>query len=674
MIVLEHVKVHMLSEVQGQTFLNYWGTSAGQELWNKLHNSRPNGSTFNIAEDMEVAFDFAYGYPLDIVKPNRNPEFNVYKKPTAQQIRDYAPVLIQNIETFKPDIVIPMSPLACKTLVNSTKIGAVRGKPEKHTYGSHECWVLPTYSMDSVQVVKNNEPLQTIDLEMVMEFLERGEERFIPKEVAYTTYTNKDYDACIAVLDKAIETQGKSVVEAVAWDLETNTLRPEYKGSKILSFSLSMEHGTGYTMPVDHWEQPWEPEQREAILAKIFKFISADIYKIGANIQFDMRFTKMKSKEHLYCVKNLDIQAGYYIAVSQDEESSKGLKTLAYYYTDMGGYDSPVEDYKVLFQKVQKALGKIYGKEKKVEEWVNYLEKGFYALGIDKPDFMTEEDIEVMTTTINRLISEQETTKFVNPVDGENYTYEWIPYRLLAEYASGDVDATRRIGIKVYEDEVCRYDKWIPLYTEHFPELMDTLADMEVTGMQVDETRLNEIKEAFELKKEEIYEELKSNELVKQLEELKASEYMKGLEEKAKPVKERDKAVYKLYEKYRKEEDRKLKVTSPTDKGLLLFGLTGYTLEPTKETLKDGAFQDKKNGVLKPSDINWSHFKTDEGNVKALMEKYGDFKLGKILLEYAKAEKLVSTYTQSILDITDEDTIVHGFIKSTRTATSTWGR
>lgn len=672
MFVLGYPKEHMvMPTADGGAVLHYWGTEAGQQLWQKLFNAIPQGSTFNMGTDMEVFVDFAYGYVPKVTKRNRNNLYNKYLEPKVGELKEYKPTLLQNIETFQPDIIVPMHSLATKQIMGSSQITQVRGKPEKIQFGNHECWVLSTFSMDAVQVVKKNEPLQDIDLNLIMRFLAEGESTFISDTVKYVTLTNNDYDEIIRLLSNLVAKKDANVIEnAVAWDLETNTLRPEYSGSKILTFSFSDDHAVGYTLPVDHPEQPWTEEQRNTIMDYIFQFIRSDIYKVGANIQFDMKYTKMKSPEYLLCKNNLDVQAGFYIAVSQDSEATKSLKTLVYYYTDMGGYDAPVDGYKHFFKKVRTEIKKRYNKrDKKPEEYQAYLDNGLSALGLKTPDYMNEDDVAVMLNTINKLIEEQG-IDFTNPVDGEDFTYEWIPYRLLAEYASGDVDATRRINVRMVHDEVSKYDKWITLYKEHYPELMNTLADMEVNGMQVDENRLLEIKEAFKLKQEEIYKTVQSHALVKQLEEWKEQEYMEGLEEKAKKPDDRDPEIYKKYTKYRKEEDRKLNINSPTDKGMLMFMLTGYTLEPTKETLKDSAFKNIRDGVLKKSDVNWTHFKTDSDNVERLMEEYGDFELGKLLLEYGKATKLVTTYTQGILDITDDDTVVHGSIKSTRTATT----
>lgn len=696
MLVLDYVRVHYGRMTKEGAVIDYFSTQAGNELWSAIVE-KANIHNVNL-NDVMFYVDFAYDAVPQILKQNKNPEYNSYKAPTLKECKEPYERLLDRINTVKPDLIIPMGGLGCKAIQGKNKITALRGKPEKVNVASANCgegsfWVLPTFSQENVLTNQNNKKFQDLDLDFIMEYLSKGEELFVPKQVAYKTLYNTQEDLAfiLSFIEDVVQNRGKTPEDAVAWDYETNTLRSENDDSKIISMSLSTEHGTGITFPFEHHEYPWDDISLEKIRTAFFGFLSSDVYKVGANIQFDIRFSKFHSKDYLLVKNSLDIQAGYYIGVSQEELDSSGLKTLAYHYTDMGGYDAPVEGYKKFFKEVLKTLYHA----KKTEEFntfgdvlnvqggmsaFEFLKGTKYNQGRAKDkqlvdqDYLDETTMKVALVTAYDLMKKHEKdTDVVNPVDGENFTYDWIPYQILAQYASGDVDATRRIHLRLYNDVITTYDKWIHLYTVHYPTLFNTLADIEVNGMQVDVGRLLEIKEAFEQKRNEIYERLQQEPIVKKLEATKEEKFMIGLQEKAKKPADRDKEKYKYYTKYRKEEERKLKITSPDDKAMLLFGLTGYTLEPNRETLTDSSYKNLKNGLVSEGQLQYNDFKTGEDNVKLLIQKYPDFHLGEVLLEYQKAEKMVTTYTQSILDKTDSNNVLHGNLVSTRTETSTRG-
>lgn len=698
LLVLDHIRTPYIQRVGTKEQINYFNTKSGKELWKSITEKAK--STGTDISNVQFCVDFAYDNIPMITKENKNPEYNKYRPVNLTQCKESFPRLIERINHTNPDIIIPMGGLGCKALLGKNKITALRGKPEKVEVGSiGEKWILPTFSQENVSVQRNNAKLQDVDLGLLMEYIRDGEQAYIPAQVDYTTLynTDEDFNKIMTYIDEAMK-HGDTPDDAIAWDYETNTLSAEFDNSAILSMSISYKEGTGITFPFEHPEYPWDNEKKELIREKFFHFLESEKYKVGANIQFDIRFSKFHSKRYLYVKNSLDIQVAYYLAVSQEELDSAGLKTLAYQYTDMGGYDEPVNLFKKFFPRLLKSLynlRKVKAKEapqvglerfNRVMSFATGKEMFDYLLASEyeqkqKPEkvlkwqeYMNDDDMKKTITTAFNLMKDVEKPEEVrNPVDGENFTYAWIPYRLLAEYASGDVDATRRIAVRLWNEQVTTYHKWVRLYTEHYPHLMNTLADIEHNGMQIDRDRLIEIRDAYEKQRIDIYNKLQKEPLVQQLEAHKNELYMRGLEEKAKPVKERDKSIYSNYTKYRKEEDRKLSITSPFDKSMLMFGLTGYTLPANRETLKDSAYKDLKDGIITEDQLEFTDYKTGGDNVEMLLLEHPDFTLGKVLLDYQKAEKLVTTYTQSILDKADSKDVLHGNLVSTRTATSTRG-
>ena len=85
---------------------------------------------------------------------------------------------------------------------------------------------------------------------------------------------------------------------------------------------------------------------------------------------------------------NEDTKVGWYLAFTQEESESKRLTNLSYEATDMGGYDKPLEDFKVWYvtkllkfyndelKEIQKKNKDIAKKEYKVnakdyQDWIN---------------------------------------------------------------------------------------------------------------------------------------------------------------------------------------------------------------------------------------------------------------------------------------------------------------
>ena len=209
--------------------------------------------------------------------------------------------------------------------------------------------------------------------------------------------------------------------------------------------------------------------------------------------------------------------------------------------------------------------------------------------------------------------------------------------------------------------------KLYKLYTEHYPALLDTLADIEVFGIQLDRNRMNEMKEACETEQARLMELIMQDENVLRVETFKQEQYELGLLEKAKPVSERDADTYKLYNKYRKPEDRKFNPSSKLDLQMSLYGIPGI-MPPAEDAYLNG--EGKK--VLKAKGslaLNYTHYSTSKESLDWLSSEYPDNNLVNLLQEYNKINKLVTTYTQGLLDKIDSNDVLHGNLKATGTAT-----
>lgn len=653
LFTLAFPKKHFFKEQNGEIVDNFFYTAEGKDL-----KATVRQQLREVGVEGNLEYHVAYAYPLipQILKDNpRNPERVSYKKPTISENNAYKDAYLAKIVEYDPDIIIPLSGESAKPLLGISALAKLRGQPKEVTIqDKFSYWVLPTYSSAATMVNPNNKSYQERDLNKLAKFLKEGPSAFEVVQKNYRIVPN-DLNEVASIFREAFK-HGKSVEDPIAWDYETSSLRAEMEGSKILTISLAWEGNDGLTIPINHWEQPWEPEEQKKINAMLSLFLGSYLWKVGHNVQFDERQSKFLIDKDITFKNTLDTMVGYFLAVSQEEKVSFGLKTVAYEFTEQGGYEQPLDDYKDWFLKflvqVEKANN---GKRDPISD-EDYL------------DWFTEDNRKVADKWAKELLETYGEAKLVqNPTDGEKFSYEWIPYDILSRYAGGDVDVTLQIHHALLDKYLRDAPKLYKLYTEHYPALLDTLADIEVFGIQLDRNRMNEMKEAFETEQERLMGLIMQDENVLKVETFKEEQYELGLSEKAKPVKERDADTYKLYNKYRKPEDRKFNPSSKLDMQMALYGFPGIT-PPVEEKYLNG---DGKK-VLKSkgeSALNYTHFSTGKEPLDWLAVAYPDNNLVSLLQEYNKLNKLVTTYTQGLLDKVDSHDVLHGNLKATGTAT-----
>lgn len=578
---------------------------------------------------------------------------------------------------------------------------------------SHTCWVLPMYSMEYMLVNPKIQNLVEADFGTLKKFVDEGENAFVAKKVTYED---------VVTIERVREIFTKIVKEhpVIAWDLETNTLSPERLGAKPLVISMSWAEGQGVTIPLEHKDFMWLPGH----LAEIYKYIEEfvgdeNIIKVGHNIKYDMRFLRL-TRNITRFKNNRDTKTMYYLLVNQDVKGSLKLSDLTYEFTDMGGYDKALEDFKKQYIEEYKAKEKAridrekYEWKLKCETEREAASKAIKEMKADINAAIKElrSELKVVEKTIKKLDKEgQPLTEFlagrpeylrnrieelkalrdrqaqewkyvkpdtpkwdevkapVNEIDGGDFNYEWIPlWEMLSPYASGDVDVCLRIynqlaerctkkGLKKIED----------LYKGHYPELVNVLAKIEATGIKTDVPYIKSLVEAYTKEENRLIALMRKFPEVKQLEQEKEELYRMGLEEKMKPVKFRDAEIAKLRDKYKDEEDRRFNPNSSDDKQKVMFKYTGIKLPFNREHLVDSAVEDN----LEEHEIEWFHYKSNSANMKYISQHYPEMKeLADLLVEFSLVKTRKQNFTYKFLGMVDHNDILHGSFNSEGTETS----
>lgn len=606
LIIQDYVRADHFVKKNGKEGLDYLSTKLGRELTSYL---KQVGITKN---DFEV--QYAYNQipqPKKVSKSGK--QVFSYYDPKLSEAKESMDALNNAIVQGKPKVVIPTARLGCKMTLDVVSITKLRGVPEEVTFTHTETgeeyttWVFPIFSVEYITAQPNNRGLFETDIQTLGRFVEQGEEAFRPKIGKYEVLED-DFSKV-----EELFTYIREHKPLVSWDLETNTLAPENKGSKVLVISISLEEGSGYTIIWDHKESKWTKEEKERLEELVKEFVAnPEVYKVGQNIQYDIRFL-MSAYGMKEFYNHMDTKIAYYLTVSQEASKSFRLSDIAHELTDMGGYDKPLED------------------------------------------FVAED------------IKEKRKEKIVNEVDGSNYNYEWIPTGLLYPYAAGDVDATLRVHNKLMENIKTR-EQWLDLYMKFYPRLTVALARMESNGLRIDDDYAKELQAAFAEENDRLIELMREQPAVQELEEQHRFLYEQGLAEWEKPPAERDKGIADLRNRYK----NKLifNPNSPADKQRVLFKILGVKLPIHKDFVTDKGMQRRPRT---PDDLNWDEYSTSKKVLEEIIggrysEEAKD--VSRILLEYANIKTVRSTFVEKLPKRVLDDGNVHGSFNIVGTSTS----
>lgn len=664
----DFIRQDHLAKKGNETVVNYFSSELGKTL--KKYMNKLGIPT--------EAYDVTYAFPrIPKAKQvnNRTGKVISYVTPKQSELAEFSQTVIDTIIERQPSIIIPTGSIGCKLLLGVSSISKLRGKPEKITLESSTgikftTWVFPIYSVEYQQVKPNIVNITIADYNKIGEFYRDGEMVFTPKQVEY------DYIDDIDELER-IFNMLYSEKPITAWDLETNTIRPEIPASKILVMSMSYKEGQGLTFPLNHAKaKQWNIMEYEKLTRLISRMMADTLHvKVGHNIKFDIKFLRMKLK--ITDFQNIrDTKVMYYQIISQEVEKSFTLSDLAYELTDMGGYDKPLEDYKEQFKKnymeqekakLEKAIAEnkqeVDELNAKNKEEYNNAVKAFKERKRTDPSAKPPKQPEKIAY---KKFPAKSTIKLINEVDGGNFNYEWIPIDILVPYASGDTDCCLRIHNKLIK-QIAQFPKMYHLTTWFYPMLVRTLAHLEATGFKADRDWLKTLEKAYTEEQERLTKLLCEEPAVKQVEEYKESLYAIGLEEFKKPVAERDKDLVKLRNKY-KDGNTAFK-PSGDDKGLLLFKILKCKVPYDKESIKESTFT---KGTPE-GELIWSDYKTDK-HVLNYLVKHGEQdevkRIAQQLLDISKVSTLKNGFTTKLLELSEADGRIHGGFNETGTQTS----
>ena len=284
----------------------------------------------------QVYYTYAIKYPVYGKDSYGN---IVNKEPKEQDLKACKPSLLKEIEEIDPDIIVPMGNVSLKILGQSPILRKVRGTASEIDIGGRKRILFPMLSYLSIAEVPKNKSWVLQDLKTLCALFK---DKKIEVKSNYEWLPLKEFSLAKKELKRLINLPDKSWI---AYDLETSSLNPFEEGAHILCISISDRSNYGVAIPLNHRENTMSQEEIDELWELIKELLeSPKIRKTTHNGKFDRKWLK-----HLKGIEvansDFDSNTGHYLAVTE-EQGEQSLKTLAWMYTDVGGYDNVLDEYK----------------------------------------------------------------------------------------------------------------------------------------------------------------------------------------------------------------------------------------------------------------------------------------------------------------------------------------
>lgn len=260
------------------------------------------------------------------------------KEPSPAHLKVCIDYLLAEIDVVNPEIIVPMGNIAMKAVLG--KVGLMKNRGKAVVVDNRI--ILPTYHPRATLRKPAYKDFLLKDLDTLADLYKNGMNQ--TSTVLYKVLDN--WQDCISELDKLEDgCLNDPEKDWLVFDIETTGKNPFTAKSKIVCISLTNEERNGITIPLYHKESPLWGDERGVVVKRLKKLLeNPDVKKAAHNGKFDIKWLKVflgiTVKRFVF-----DTMFAHYIAVSE-ELGTQGLKGLAWEYTDMGGYDNELDEFR----------------------------------------------------------------------------------------------------------------------------------------------------------------------------------------------------------------------------------------------------------------------------------------------------------------------------------------
>lgn len=424
------------------------------------------------------------------------------EEPKPAHIEQCVKYLEAEIEVVDPDIIVPTGNKSLKYCIGRVGITKVRGNAQEVKIAGRTRIVLPTMHPRSVLKKPAYKEYILKDLDTLKDLYSNG----------MTDISGVNYKYLETVEDCVKEiVRLKNEARIISFDLETTGKSAYMDYSKIVCISLTDKTHYGVVIPLYKLDSPMNT-QDTGFVVKLLRWLLEDesIPKVAHNGKFDIEWLRDWLNID---VKNFsfDTMLAHYLAVSE-EQGTQGLKSQAWEFTDMGGYDNELDEYR-------------------------------------------------------SKLSDGEGVK-------SRYNYDRIPWEVLRKYAAADVDCCLRL-MEIYKPMIDENPQWSIIMNDIMMPASYALRDIESNGMKFDATISQKYKSAYAEEIARITDRLESYPEVLDIEREKRQLFQERELIKSIPKKDRTDEEQKKFTEYKKYENFKFNWNSVKQLRELLYNKLG---------------------------------------------------------------------------------------------------
>jgi uracil-DNA glycosylase family 4 len=287
----------------------------------------------------KVAFTYAVKCRITQVKWGKT----INREATAGELNRCKVHAMAEIEVLKPRLVLLLGALTLKAYLGETGIISKRGRFFDKDGVTYLAAVSPAF------VAKDMTHLDTFckDIESAYKWLYAEREEKLP--TSYTLINNKA--GLIDLVARAND------AEIISFDLETSHLSPFHKDSQIVCCALSFQELESFVVPLYHKNMIFTGKDLNSAKAVIEAVMGSPVPKVAQNGKFDIKWLQVT--EAIETV-NFAYDTMLMAFMVNEQSGTHALDYLAWKYTDMGGYDEPLNEYKRSHKEADPSRGGSY--------------------------------------------------------------------------------------------------------------------------------------------------------------------------------------------------------------------------------------------------------------------------------------------------------------------------
>jgi len=249
------------------------------------------------------------------------------RTPSIKEINKCKLYLEREFNLVRPTVIITMGNTALRAVTGHSGITKFRGTTLDYN-GKFKAIVFPTLHPAAILRNPGNMECFVDDIEKAFRIAEDGIASRAKCDWKLITTISEVDDLILLIKDK----------KRCSVDIEANSVSWHSGDTSIAGIGFSCESGSGYFVPIDHKESPFN--DNPDIIRKLSKHIFSNkhVVKIGQNIKYDMHMLMNYGCQ--FCGTIHDTMFMHYVL---DENRGHDLGTISLKYTNYGEYWKEVQ-------------------------------------------------------------------------------------------------------------------------------------------------------------------------------------------------------------------------------------------------------------------------------------------------------------------------------------------